>query len=169
MIFFHTGGALFLFRWIFRDPKVDIRFLLLGALIPDIIDLPLGTLLLAETFSSGELWAHTLAAPTVAAAVVLVSTRRGRTRRAWMAGVVGWFFHLLLDGMWMSTEVFFWPFAGLDFPRGPDPYWAGALQRAMSDPVRWIAEALGLAYLIALARRLDGASLSELIRTGRLA
>lgn len=166
----HLAGAVFLFRWIFRDPKVDVRFLSAGALLPDLIDLPLGTLVLVDRYSTGELWAHSLLVPSLAAAGVLVVTRRGRRRRAWMALVSGWLFHLLLDGMWTSGEVFLWPFFG-DFPAGPRPYWSGLGGRLLSNPWLWVKELIGLLYLVGLWLRLglsDPRVRGELFRTGRL-
>jgi hypothetical protein len=146
VIAWHIGATLFLFRWIFRDPKVDVRFLTLGALLPDLIDLPLGTLVFADTVSTGQAWAHSLLVPSVVTVVILLATRRGRRRRAWMALAVGMFFHLLLDGMWTSTEVFGWPLFGA-IPTGPMPYWDGIWDRALSDPWRWIRELVGVLYL----------------------
>lgn len=148
MLFWHLGGSLWLFRWIFRDPKVDVRFLLVGALLPDLIDLPVGTLIAADRYSTGEMWFHSLALPTVYMIGVLLLTRRGRRRRAWMALGVGWLFHLLLDAMWVHQEVFLWPFFGLEIPMGESPYWALAWERALSDPWRWAQEVAGLAYLV---------------------
>lgn len=148
MLFWHLGAAVWLFRWIFRDPKVDVRFLLLGAILADLIDLPIGTLILADQYSTGELWAHSLAVPTLYMVIVLLLTRRGRRRRAWMALGVGWFFHLLLDGMWVNQDVFGWPFFGWEIPAGESPYWPLAWERALSDPWRWVKEAAGLAYLV---------------------
>jgi hypothetical protein len=148
MLFWHLGANLWLFRWIFRDPKVDVRFLLLGALLPDLVDLPVGTLFFADVFSTGELWFHSLVVPTVYMALVLALTRRGRRRRAWMALGVGWLFHLLLDAMWVSQEVFLWPFFGWEIPQGESPFWPLAWERALSDPWRWIREVAGLAYLV---------------------
>ena len=147
MLFWHLGASLWLFRWIFRDPKVDVRFLLLGAILADLVDLPVGTLLLAGRYSTGELWFHSLIVPTIYMTVVLVTTRRGRRRRAWMALGVGWLFHLLLDGMWASREVFLWPLFG-DISPGQAPYWPLAWERAVSDPWRWITEAVGAGYLL---------------------
>ena len=147
MLFWHAGGSLWLFRWVFRDPKVDTRFLLLGALLPDLIDMPVGTLILADRFSTGELWMHSLVVPTLFMSVVLLATRRGRVRRAWMALCVGWLFHLLLDAMWVNQEVFLWPFFGWEIPGGESPYWQLAWERALSDPWRWVKEAVGIAYL----------------------
>jgi inner membrane protein len=148
MLFWHLGASLWLFRWIFRDPKVDVRFLLLGAILPDLIDLPVGTTILADRYSTGELWFHSLIIPTIYMTVVLLATRRGRSRRAWMALGVGWLFHLLIDGMWVNDEVFLWPFFGWKIPPGEAPFWPLAWQRALSDPWRWITEAVGVAYLI---------------------
>ena len=54
MLFWHLGATMWLFRWIFRDPKVDVRFLLLGAILPDLIDLPLGTLFGSDRFATGD-------------------------------------------------------------------------------------------------------------------
>jgi hypothetical protein len=168
----HLAGALFLFRWIFRDPEVDVRYLAAGALLPDVVDLPLGTLFLVDRYSTGELFMHTLTAPAAVGVVVLVLTRRGARRKAWMALAVGMLFHLFLDGMWREAEVFAWPFFGFDFPPGPDPYWSGVGDRALADPWRWGREVVGLAYLAALWSRSglrDRLRRRDLVRTGRLA
>ena len=171
MLFWHVGATLFLFRWIFRDPKVDVRFLVLGALLPDLIDMPVGTLFWADVYSTGELWFHSLLAASLYMALVLILTRRGRRRRAFMAVGVGWLFHLLLDGMWANQDVFLWPFFGWEIPMGDAPYWPLAWERAMSDPWRWLKEAIGLGYLIWLWVAL-GLSKKDrrdaVVRTGRL-
>lgn len=171
MIAWHVGATLFLFRWIFRDPKVDVRFLAVGAVLPDLIDMPLGTLILADRYSSGELWFHSLAVSSLVVVAILLATRRGRRRRAWMALAIGMMLHLLIDGVWTSNGVFAWPFFGLDLPSGPRPYWAGVWDRALSDPWRWIEEMVGIGYLVALSRRArlgDGEVRAEVLRTGRL-
>lgn len=171
MLFWHLGASLWLFRWVFRDPKVDVRFLLLGAMLPDLIDLPVGTIVLADRLSTGELWFHSLILPSVYMTVVLLMTRRGRRRRAWMALGVGWLFHLLLDAMWVTEDVFLWPFFGLDIPAGESPFWPLAVERALSDPWRWAKEIFGLGYLAWLWFAL-GLNLKErrreTVETGRL-
>lgn len=171
MLFWHIGASLWLFRWIFRDPKVDVRFLLLGAILPDLIDLPIGTVILADRYSTGELWFHSLTVAILYMAIVLVATRRGRRRRAFMAVGVGWLFHLLLDGMWIDQSVFLWPFFGWEIPPGEMPYWPLAWERAMSDPWRWIEEAVGIGYLIWLWMALglsDRGRRNAVVQTGRL-
>jgi hypothetical protein len=148
VLLWHVGAIVFLFRWIFRDPKVDVRFLIFGAVLADLIDMPTGTVLLADRYATGELWAHSLLIPTIYMGVVLLATRRGRQRRAFMAVGVAWLFHLLIDGMWTEPEVFFWPFFGWELPAGEAPYWPLAWERAMNDPWRWILDGIGAVYLI---------------------
>lgn len=148
MLIWRLGATLWLFRWIFRDPKVDVRFLFLGVLVPDLIDMPIGTLLLADRYSTSQLWAHSLTLASVYMVLVLLFTRRGRRRRAYMAVGVAWLFHLLLDGMWANPEVFFWPFFGLGFEAGPAPFWPLAWERALADPWRWALDVIGTFYLV---------------------
>ncbi len=171
MILWHVGGSLFLFRWIFRDPAVDVRYLVVGALLPDLIDKPLGTWLFADSFSSGRIYGHTLLFATVLMTAALFATRRGPTRRRWMALAIGCFTHLLLDGMWTSNEVFLWPAFGWDFPVGPIEFWGGLLDRFLSDPWMITQELLGAVYLVALWRNTglgEKESRTRLIRTGQL-
>ena len=171
MLFWHLGATLWLFRWIFRDPKVDVRFLLFGAVLPDLVDLGVGTVLLADRYSSGELWLHTLLIPSAYMTAVLLLTRRGRRRRAFMALGVGWLFHLLLDGMWTDTHVFFWPVFGWEMSSGATPFWPLAWDRALSDPWRWALGLVGLGYLVWLWFAIGlnhKAGRQMVVRTGRL-
>ena len=120
---------------------------------------------------SAELWGHSLLAPSLVVVAVLVGTRRGRRRRAWMALAVGMFFHLLIDGLWADPETFFWPFLGLEFPEVAVPYWADVWSRAFSDPVRWVVEGIGLVYLWRVLSRAgfaDPQVRADLLKTGRL-
>lgn len=171
MLLWRLGATLWLFRWIFRDPKVDLRFLLAGVVLPDLVDLVLGTALFVESLARGELWFHSLAVASLYMTGVLLATRRGRRRRAYMAVGVAWLFHLLLDGMWAKPEILFWPFFGWAMPAGEAPFWPLAWERALDDPWRWGLEVVGLAYLTWLwfAVGLDRKERRrDLARTGRL-
>jgi hypothetical protein len=155
MILWHLGGAIFLFRWIFRDPKVDLRLLALGALLPDVADLVAGVFLGEPT---RQRFGHALVVPTILAIGILLTTRRGRKRRQLMTVVVAWLFHLLLDGTWVREETFLWPFFGTGFAEWPE---GSLLERAFSDPWRWMREAVGLGYLVALWRSLPHPTAAE--------
>lgn len=173
MILWHLATALFGFRWVFRDPEADVRWLLAGALAPDLLDMPVGTLIWAGVFSSGEVFAHSLTVATVVGGTALVFTGRGSgARRGLMVMMVGWLIHLLADGIWLEPRVFWWPFGGWSFPAESLPFWPGAWARAWSDPWRWVAEGIGLCYLLVVGRRAGLRSADQLRRfvsTGRLA
>lgn len=165
----HLAAITLLFRWIFRDPKVDMRFLAVGVVLPDVIDLSAATVLGART---GELWAHSLAVPSIVGVAVLLATRRGRRRRAWMALVVAWMLHLLIDRMWLDASAFFWPLFGWDVVgETGQSFWSLAWTRATSDIWRWVLEAVGIAYLAWLAVTSDigdRVARERLLRSGRL-
>src|SRR5690606_27994887 len=60
---------------------------------------------------------HTLLAPVVVMTVVMLVTRNRRlVRRRWLGVPIGMFMHLVLDGAWSVTELFWWPAFGLDLP-----------------------------------------------------
>ncbi len=173
MILWHIGATIAIFRYVFRDPKVDLRFLALGAILPDLIDKPLGTILFPSLFNgNSQAIGHTLFFSVVLMTVVLLTTRRGRVRRQWMALAVGSLIHLLLDAMWTVQETLLWPAFGWGFPPGSPEYWTGLLERLVSDPWRIIQELVALGYLIYLYRKArlnDPDRRSELLRTGRVA
>jgi membrane-bound metal-dependent hydrolase YbcI (DUF457 family) len=173
MLFWHVGGSIAIFRYVFRDPKVDLRFLALGAILPDLIDKPLGTMLFPALFEgNGQVIGHTLLFSLALMSLVLVTTRRGRLRRRWMALAVGSLTHLLLDAMWTAQATFFWPAFGWEFPPGIPEYWSGFLARLFTNPWRILQEVIGLGYLIYLYRKArlgDPERRSELFRSGRVA
>lgn len=149
MILWHLATALFGFRWVFRDPDADLRWLMAGALAPDVLDLPIGILV----YSTPEVFAHSLAAVLVVGTVSLLATdRRDRMRGNLMVMTAGWLIHLLADGIWLEPTVLWWPFGGWSFPAEATPFWPAALERAGSDVWRWVAEGLGLVYLVWLWR-----------------
>ena len=166
MLFWHVGGAILLFRYLFKDPNVDLRFLALGAIVSDLIDKPIGRIFWADYFNTSRLFGHTLLFFVVTLAVVMLVTSRGsRRRQQGLALAVGVMFHLILDAMWLIRETLLWPLFGWTFPPSLDDYWAGLLSRILSDPLLLAQEAVGLAYLVFLWRR---ANLSDPERRFRL-
>jgi len=45
MLFWHVGATIAFVRYTFRDKAMDLRFLALGAILPDLIDTPIVTAL----------------------------------------------------------------------------------------------------------------------------
>lgn len=171
MLFWHIGGVILLFRYVFRDPKVDVRFLALGALLPNLVDKPLGTIAFADDFGADRIYGHTLAFSTLIMIVTLLGTRRGRVRRQWMALAIGAMLHLVLDGMWASGAVLFWPLLGAEFPMGVVPYWEGFFQREVWSWGTIITELAGLLYLVYLwflCDLSDHRARTTFLSTGRL-
>lgn len=165
MLFWHVGGAVFLFRLLFRDPGVDLRFLAAGALLPDAVDLIVGLLRDPEPFLTGRFYGHSLSFAAAVLAVSMWATVRGSARRRRAVAVaVGIMFHLLLDAMWLWPEVLLWPLPDGGLPAGSPGDWS-----LRADPARLAQEAAGLVYLIWLsvhAGLTDPGRRSHLWRTG---
>jgi membrane-bound metal-dependent hydrolase YbcI (DUF457 family) len=152
VLFWHLGGTTALARYAFRDERMDLRMLMLGAMLPNLVDTPVGLIVYAS-LQSVRLVTHSLLLAAVLMTVVLLSTRRGRPRKHWMPLAIGVLIHLLLDAMWSDAETLWWPFLGWDFtaagPATAGEYVASILQ----DWRMWALELAGLTYLVVLGRR----------------
>ena len=103
MLFWPAGVALGLVWLVFRDPAFDYRMVVVGALLPDLLDAPFG----------GARLAHTLLAAVAVLTVVMLATQgRRHLRRSLLAVPIGMFAHLLADAMWARTEHFWYPAFG---------------------------------------------------------
>jgi len=149
-------GASALSVWfVFRDPRFDLRVLALGALLPDIIDLPLGRVTPAHGL---------VVAVATLITVMLVTRGRREVRRRWLALPIGLLLHLVFDGVVGSTTVFWWPLAGVDLGGQSVP----SVERGWWNiPL----EAAGAAMLVWLWRRgnlSDASTRRRFLRTGQL-
>jgi hypothetical protein len=96
---------------------IDPKYLLVGALLPDLIDKPLGEIILASTFSTGRMIGHTiLLSFTILYIGLFVYEKKGDIRIISLAA--GSFFHLMEDQMWGEPRILFWPLFGWSFPKG---------------------------------------------------
>ena len=103
MLLWFLGTVVVAVWYVFTDPRFDYRLLLVGALVPDLIDVPFGH----------ARWAHSLTvAVGVLAAVMLVTAGRKPSRRLLLGLPIGMLLHLVFDGAFASTKVFWWPFSG---------------------------------------------------------
>ena len=152
MLFWHVGATVAFIRYAFRDPNMDLRFLAFGAVVPDLIDLPIG-IVVWDTFATPRLGAHTLLFGALVMVGVLVSTRRGSRRRQWMLLAVGILMHILLDALWRQPETLWWPFLGSTFATSGFGTYGAYVRDLMTNPTMWAGEAVGLAYLVWLSRR----------------
>lgn len=91
---------------VFQSPALDYRMVILGSILPLVGVIPGVPPLL-----------HTLLAPVVVMTVVMLATQGRRLVRRRLLGVpIGMFMHLVLDGAWSVTELFWWPLFGTDLP-----------------------------------------------------
>jgi hypothetical protein len=84
-----------------RSGAIDHRMVMVGSLLP----------WLEAPFGPGPL--HSVVGAVVLLTLVMVTTRRRRLVRRRLLGICfGLFCHLILDGSFTSTEVFWWPLGG---------------------------------------------------------
>ena len=149
------AGTSFLAVWlIFRDPALDHRLVIVGALLPDVVD--------GITGGPGVL--HTVFGSVLLLAVVmLVTIGRRHLRRHLIALPIGTFLHLVFDGAWGDDHVFWWPFSG--------SLGDGQLLSVQRGAIDVVLELIGLGILVWAYRRFrldEPERRRTFLRTGRL-
>jgi len=129
---------------------IDLRILLLGSLLPDIIDKPIGLVIFRESISYGRIYAHTLLFLLFAALTGLMLYRL-KGRRWLLVLAAGTASHLILDGMWTTPVVLFWPLLGTTFPRQDvSNYFLQMLEDLRTQPDVLIGEIIGIIVTFAI-------------------
>jgi len=157
MVLWFAGGAWLLVWAVLQDPAVDYRLVIAGALLPDAIDAPFGRIGIA----------HSLALSVAVLVAVMVATigRRG-VRRRLLAVPMGMLVHLVLDGVWTDTRVFWWPVRGWSLAHaGAVPSFAHPVALTVVEEV---AGAAALAWCWVRLGLGDRERRSRWLRTGRL-
>ena len=153
MFLWFIGTAVVSVWYVFRDPRFDYRLLALGAVLPDVIDLPGGR----------ARWAHSLTVAVGALVfVMLVTAGRKPIRRLLLAVPIGMLLHLVWDGAFASTKVFWWPFTGWGDVRVP------SLQRGWLNIAFEAGGALLLAWMWRRCELSNAARRKALIQHGLL-
>ena len=154
MLLWFLGGALVVAWAVFRDPALDYRLVMLGAVVPDLLDLPWG----------GARVAHSVMfSVTLLALVMLATIGRRPLRRHLLALPIGTFLHLALDGAFTDSNAFWWPlsggFDGARLPSVARGAWNIPLELAGAVALAWGWRQFGLA---------DSARRRAFLMTGRL-
>jgi membrane-bound metal-dependent hydrolase YbcI (DUF457 family) len=132
----------------------DRRLILAGlfaGILPDLIDKPLGHLMLASTLDNGRLVAHSLAfvlVLLVAGALLL----RGRGPLLTAVLALGVLSHQLLDAMWRDPSAWFFPLLGPFVPGHYPDYFLSGLAAELGTPSEWLFGAATLALVLAVVR-----------------
>ena len=104
MFFWFIGTALASSWIVFGDPKFSYRPLVIGALAPDIVEIWFG--------DAGPM--HSVVTSIALLALVMLTTLGRRPRRKFLlAGVIGLLMHLVYDGAFLNTRMFWWPLSGV--------------------------------------------------------
>lgn len=111
MLFWFVATAVLSVHYVFADPRFDYRFLIVGALLPDVLDAP---------FGGSRLFHSLTGAVGLLALVMAVTAGRRPIRKQLIAIPIGVLLHLVFDGAFTNTQVFWWPFSG-DFGDSPLP------------------------------------------------
>lgn len=127
--------------------RLDLRLLAFAALLPDVIDKPLGHYLLPGIFDNGRIFAHTLLFTLVLFVIgIILYRRRGRIWGLTLA--LGSASHLVLDAMWRTPETLLWPAFGWGFPViDITNLWRTLWESLTSHPSVYVPEIIGLAVL----------------------
>ena len=156
MLLWFIGTSLVAMWMTFRDPAIDHRLVVLGALLP-----------LAFDGVVGRVWFfHTLLFPIVSLGLVMATTvGRRNARRRLLALPIGVFWHLIFDGVWAERSIFWWPLDGRAFARQSVPVVERGIWTAL------LLEAVGLLLLVWAVKRFgldDRERRRQFLRYGRI-
>lgn len=144
MILWHAGLAAAITYFTLGRRRIDYRFVLLGAIAPDLIDGALSRWAFPEWHGRGI--SHSMLAVVVVAVLILVTT--GGSRRLSLFGLaVGWLLHLVGDAMWDLPRTFLWPAFGGEFADAPEPYSWALFTRPQDHIPAWVGEFVGVVLL----------------------
>jgi len=160
-----------LHRWGRRLPNaaIDYRFVIVGSVLPDLIDKPLGVMVLRDELGNVRTLGHSLLFVFL---LLMASVGfRGGLRRALSLMAAGSAAHMVLDRLWMDTDTLFWPLLGWKRDSQNVSAWLEqSMDQLFSDPYTYVSEAIGGVVVAALlAFLLTNRGLREFVRTGRMA
>jgi len=134
-----------------RIGSIDYRIVLLGSLLPDIIDKPLWLFAGSHIVSSGRGYTHTL---LFNLALFICGLILIRYRKSWLLIIsLCSFMHLILDQMWDSPVVLLWPLLGPLPERETVGWLPDIIQALFSHPGVYIPEIIGLVIVLLFAYR----------------
>ncbi len=153
LVFCHlfVGAAIGL---VFARATGDRRLILAGlvaGILPDLIDKPLGHLVLVSTLDNGRLIAHSLAfllVLLIAGSVLL----RGRRPLLALVIALGVLSHQLLDAMWRDPVAWYFPLLGPFVPGHYPDYFLSGLVAELGSPSEWLFGAATVALVLAVFR-----------------
>ncbi|RMC96793.1 metal-dependent hydrolase [Clostridium autoethanogenum] len=137
MVFFgHLGPTTAVFKFyekISKKETIDYRVVLVGSILPDLIDKPIGAFLFRNTFHNSRIFGHTLLFSLLLLLIGIGRIKKNKGNRVFTLGI-STSIHLILDSMQLYKGILFWPFLGFKFPERPEGNWdAEILQKLLQD------------------------------------
>lgn len=146
----------------------DYRLVLLGSMLPDIVDKPLWYFTAGGIVTSGRGYAHTLLFNLLLGACGIILLRRGNT---WLLTIsLSSLMHLILDQIWNDPVVLWWPLLGQFHAEKTGDWLAKIIHDLTMKPSVYIPEIVGFLIIVVecirLARRRN---LVDFLRRGTVA
>ncbi len=150
LLFGHIGITLGI-AWLAESKlkiKMDYRLIAVGSLLPDIIDKPVGMILLP--LNNGRVIGHTLLFILI---LLLIGLKYRKSLFLSFASLL----HLIEDEMWREPQTLFWPLLGFEFPAKEHGSFYKYVGRIISEYTPslshvFISEIIGLAIILAFLR-----------------
>lgn len=174
LVFGHLGITLLLAFVIFSVLKedVDYRFVLVGGLLPDIIDKPIGDYIFYSIFQNGRIFSHTLLFVAVVTLIGATVTRKYKVNFVELLAL-GSLFHIAEDQVWRVQGTLFWPLFGWEFPKFNLEDYAGYILYVLfHNPDAYVPELIGisiLAVFVGYFRLYKRDNLKTFLYSGKLA
>ena len=140
---------------VFHDPAIDYRVLLLGVLLPDLVD---------GLFGGARVLHSVVVSVALLVVVMLATIGRRAARRRWLFLPIGTFLHLVLDGAFTRTKVFWWPLSGGSFTDAALP----SVDRGWWNVLLEVAGAMAIVWFVRRFDLTDPVRRRAFVRTGRL-
>jgi len=153
VLLWYSALSILIVATVFRSSGLDYRLIALGALLPLLVDLPLGH----RGFGHSLLFAVVL----LTAVMIATAGRPRLIRRRLLCLPIGVFVGLVLSGAFTQDQVFLWPFLGRTDQYALLPVWWVVL----------VEELIGLAgwwWIVGQYDLYERPALREFVRTGRL-
>jgi membrane-bound metal-dependent hydrolase YbcI (DUF457 family) len=133
------------------DDRRLIGFCALGAVLPDLLDKPVGHVLLAESLNSGRIFGHGLLFLALLAITGIFLMQR-RQSFALLAVAAGTLSHQVIDMMWAMPVTWYFPLLGPYEPYKFTDYFGGAILAEVSSLSEWIFLAASAGIALAACR-----------------
>lgn len=147
----------------FKERRTVVAACAIGAVLPDLIDKPLGYIVLADSVDYGRIYTHTLLFLVLALTLGLLIFWRFRSPII-LAGAIGVASHQALDTMWAYPTNWLYPFLGPFSGGGERGELWSLIMSELSEPSEWILFAALIIVAVLILKKECRTALFE--RTG---